>query len=428
MQIIKINTLTTTLCLLAVSVATAQAPTHIPLDSQRWSERKYGISILPPIGTKIFLDSMSDNLVRIRDIDKRYQITVAVKRSTRALSLEEVVASAKQQVKYTHPHGQLLIDEPWKIADRSARIMYYRLQAAGQHDLLLGQAIVAIAPTTYAVVELNGSGAHAELLRPTFEAVLGSMEIADQQKLSQMRAAAIARSVQWRSTLNPRDEVASVQPEQFFRIMRDKQDIGWMRIKQRYGTYNNRQGLQVTIHTHLEIGTDRFDTVADYFRPEKNREQEIWSVRSSRRPVVAQRANERVETVLETGSGTLSTVQVVIDYQAGRPDQELKFPRPQNGYLAQADAWILHRVLPHDTPAEYGFYWYNSNLQKITYRTDRVTPTLDGYVVHSRTAPDLAELVSRYDARGELLERDLGQGQKMVRSDLNTLKTIWNIR
>ncbi len=395
----------------------------LPLDTTRWSERKYGVSLQPPLGALLLQQPFDENLVRIIDGEKRFQMNVDVRRSSRALTLNEVAESIKQQILNSPTDSRLVGQAAKRYDDKPAIVMYFRGRT-GKGASSYGHAVVLVNPKTYAIFEISGSIEHEKQIFATFEAVLGTLRIADQKKLAELRKAAIQRSEAWRKTVTPQAEQKALIREQYFRIVQDKKDIGWMRVNQGTGVFNAKPGLKVTVHTHLELDIGTIKSVADYFRPNDRVAGEAWSIRTS---IYKPGVRQPIST-LETGSTTEYHVHVTIEGMEGVGTQTHRFDRLDTGYLAQVESWLLPAMLPNDTPAEYGYYWYHSPSQKLVFRTDRVTPTLDGYVIHSRLSPNAAELVARYDANGLLIEKDMGAGKKLLRTTPNSLRTLWNLR
>jgi hypothetical protein len=124
----------------------------------------------------------------------------------------------------------------------------------------------------------------------------------------------------------------------------------------------------------------------------------------------------------------LSTIEIRIDGSAGAQSGHRRFARPSDGYLPQVEAFCLPRLLPHDAASEFGFYWYNAQEGKITFRTDRVTPTLDGFVITTRLSLRSNELRTTFDKDGTMLKKEIGDGRTLIRSNVRQLQAIWKTR
>lgn len=396
------------------------------LDSQRWSERAYGVSFQPPLNAKMIEQTADNCLVRILDGAARYQITVNVKRSRSDLTVAQVAETARTQIADANPSTRLMESKDLTIGGLPAERQYFAVPMPSTGDAMVGQTIIQINPRTYAILEVNCGAKDAEQTRQAYEAMLGTFEVADLDALTKQRKAALELTEKWRAGLNEARLRAAMGEPIWYRVLDERQrDIGWMQVTRGPGEFNMIKGVQVVAKTHLEVDRFEIDTQADYFRPFDTPEGEAWSVRSS-----VKRTDQRGEpqVAVETGSASLGTIEVRLTGTGASEQKDLAFERPTEGYLPQAEAWLLPWLLPHDTAGEYGFYWYNSTARQMTFRMDRVTPTLSGYMITTRLSPNEPELRATYDREGNLVEKDLGQGRKMVRSDAATLKRIWKLR
>jgi len=393
------------------------------LAESRWTEQKYGLSLRLPVGARTVSHTADEYLLRLVHEQQDYQMTVAVRRSREALTLERVAESAQLQVVDAEPTARLIEQEQTSVGERPARVLLFRVPADQARDALLGQAILRIDPFTFAVLEIRGSLADQPHLRRVLNAMLGTLRIADQEQLAAERKAAVERSTAWRERLTVDQIEAAVGGEAYFRLLQNGEDIGYLRVVSRMETFNNQRGPEVSVATHLEMDGRRVDSVAEYFRPADSAVGEAWSIRTTiRAPGMEDR------TIVETGAGTTGFIEVKQDGTAGVASKNLRFARPPNGYLPQADGWLLPRLIPRETAGVYGFYWYHNNEQAVTFRRDRVTPTLDGFVIVTQLTPNSPELTARYDAEGNLREKQLGGGRVLKRTDLRQLRTLWNLR
>lgn len=414
--------------MIALASTTALADAGRPLTGDRWSDRKYGLSFIPPIDTQLVQQPGDNRLVRIVDNDAAFEIGLSMKRAARPATLAQIIEAIRLKIVDENTTSLVLEEKPGKYGDMPGFIGFYRVPMTGIDDVLVGLAVAQVDEFNFAVFELRGKHKQYEMLRPTLGAVFKTLTVADQREMVKRRREAIERSVAWRKGVGPAQFIAAIAGERFYRIIENRQDIGWMRVAQSHGEYNATMGIKVTVQTHLRLASGRLDAVADYFRPDDPSQLgEAWSVRSTLRQMPGKKPDEAL-TAVETGTAKLGRISVVIDRSAGESSKRYSFQRPSIGYLPQAEAWLLPRTLPRDTPAEYGFYWYNTNQQQVTFRTDRVTPTLDGYVIHTRLSPNEPELISRFDALGEMLEKDLGGGKRLVRTNAAALKALWRLR
>jgi hypothetical protein len=410
--------------LIAAPLTLAQSASDL-LDTKRWRERTYGISLLPPVGAKLIQQTGADHLLQIIDGKIGYAMSVSIERSKRPLSLKTVHESALMQLAQAHPAAKIISDEQMTYAKQPGRRIVFAAPLAGKKTLLIAQSIVQVTPTTYLVVDGRGEWKKHKQIMAVFDAMLGSLEIADQLALAKKRAEAIKRTSAWREKLG--DDYLKKLPkiDAYFRLAQNKDDIGWMRVVTDSGEFNQAKGLSVSVTTHLKLPAARVDSAAEYFVPFASAVGEAWLIRTTIR---SNKPGVPARTTVETGSGGMGTIEVRIDGAGGAQSKPLKFARPTDGYLPQGEAWLLQHLLPRDAAGEYGFYWYNTADGKIVFRSDKVTPMLTGFVITSNPSLNTEELRATYDQDGKLLRKDLGGNRTLVRSTLKELQSIWKMR
>lgn len=419
--------LTTVVGCIAASGAFAEPddPTDL-LDTKRWRENKYGVSFMPPLGSKVVRQTADEQLVRVMSNSPPYEISIDVKRLEQSMSFEVLVKAAKSQQLRTHPDSELLDGEATELSEMPAHRLSYRVPVpARKTDALLEKALIQMDARTLAVIEMRGVFSDADRLRTLFEAVLSTLEIADQEELAKRRREAVARTQQWRSELTADELKAAAGEQAYFRLVHDERDIGWMKVDRSTEKFNGLPGVAVSLLTQLELRQGRIESTGRYFRPLDGPVGGTWTVKTSYRFADPKRG---ARTVVETGTVTDEHIEVRIDANTGQKNETLRFRRRPIGYLPQADAWLLGRLLPHDAATTYGFYWYNRRERKVTFRSDKVTPALDGYVITTRLSPDSPALRAEYDRQGRLQKKELGGGRRLIRTDAATLKSRWKLR
>lgn len=397
------------------------------LGSERWRERRFGVSFLPPIDAERGAAAAAeDELVTFDGSSPEYRLTLDVKRAEQPVELASITESAKRQQSTTHPDAKLLGVRRREVGGWPARQLSFRIPVpARRTDALLEQVLIQPDAMTIAVVEMRGRFGDADRLRALLDAVLGSLEIADQEELAQRRREAVERTEKWRKTLTPEAMKAAAGGTDYYRLIDGRRDVGWMEVERATGSFNGTEGITVLVTTHLRLAQGRIDARGRYFRPLEGVVGETWELRRTYRFADRRRPPR---TTAETGTVTNEHVEVRIDANTGEKNQTLKFNRPPAGYMPQADAFLLGGLLPHRAATAYGFYYYNRGEGKITFRRDKLTPALDGFVIATRLSPDSPERRAEYDRRGRLQSRDLGGGRKLIRTDAATLRRLWQTR
>lgn len=418
-----------TLIVVGTAGAQTEPSTDVrPLEPRRWTERKYGISLNPPIDTTVVIQPGEPVFARILDDDRAFEIRLSVKQVKRKATVEELLEAVRLQIVDENTTSVLLEELPGTYADLPGFVGFYRVPMTGVDDVLVGYSILQADPQHHVVIEFRGKYPLYARQRPMLIAMLNTLKVADQKALLEARKQAITRTLNWRKQTPPVRMMTALAGERYYRIVEASRDVGWMKVTQRHGEFNAADGVKVTAKTHMQSPAGRLDAVADYFRPDEAAAPgEAWSVRATVRNIPGQ-PPDTSRTAVETGTVTLGLIKVVFDGNSGVPAKRVELTRPSTAYLPQAEAWVMHRLLPREQPATYGFYFFNNNARNITFRTDRVTPTLDGFTVHTRLSPNEPELMHRYDALGELVERELGGGRSMIRTSEAQLKAIWRMR
>ncbi len=422
------RTIPGTLLIAAVVGAGWAAAGAAELRDEPWSERRFGVSLQPPRDAELAEHAGEDHLLRVRDLQEQYTMTLAARQTSATLSLDTVAATAQREMRELQPSMQVVEHQRELTAGTlAAQRLYYRVPHVSGQDVLIGQLIVMVHARLYVVLEVTGAMPHEQRVRRVFEAVGATIRVEDQQALAERRRKAVEAGMHWFTDLTADQLRAATHGPRYFRIIEDDRDIGYVRTTCEAGQFAGLPGIQYVVQMHVEQGTGAVDSRAEYFRPFDAVVGEAWTVRTTMRGPGGQ-GQPAARTALETAAGTSDGIQVRIEGTAGLRNDHHEFPRPPQGYLPQVDARLLGRLLPHDAAGEYGFYWYNRSTREMTFRLDRLTPTIDGFVITTRSGPNAAPRRATYDAGGNLIEQDLGGGRSLKRTNLQSLKTLWRMR
>lgn len=400
------------------------------LSDQRWQEQSLGLSFRPPLGARLIRESLSDALLRIVEED-RYQIHLFIRRLREPRSLGELLQSTLLQVAAADRSARLLDQRQARIQNHPAALVYILIPEKQRNSWILGHALVQVDPQTFVHLRLEGLQEHYAKIRPLFEALFQSIQLEDPALLEARRRQLLENAQELLNRLDP----ASLRPrliaEQWFRILENRKDIGYMRIQQSTARMLQTDGLRVEIQAHMDLDQEIMDSESSFFLSQ-DRHQEIWSIRTTLRSRDAllrpnlPRPLPPQNTWVETGVRNGRQIEVQRDTPTGPVRQVWEQPQ---AYLSQVEVHLLALVLPRDRAVEYGFYAYYPNTGKLSFRTERVEPTGDGTIrVYSRPAPDQEEQISRYDLAGRLLERQLGPTRQLIPASRAELAAIWNWR
>jgi len=265
-----------------------------------------------------------------------------------------------------------------------------------------------------------------DVARATFEAVLQTVRVADQQKLAEQRERALSRAQQWRQRLKPKQLHAALQRGIFLRMVRQDTDIGYMQVDQYTTEVDKTPGVRVDVKLRMQVETTAVRSVAHFFVADDGR-SEYWSTRIERLESADPHQPQPKSTAyVTTGIRTGRQLQIAHDGPTGHTAQTLE--TPPIGYLSQVEALLLPQILPREQPATFSFYWYHAERDRITLRTDQVTPTVTGYVVASRPSPNEPEQQTTCDGQGKVTAKRLAGGIRILPTDAATIQRLWRGR
>jgi hypothetical protein len=449
---------------LFASVAHGEEPAANPgaalLSNERWIDRTYGLSLLPPAGTRTVTQTVDDYVMRMADDQGVYTMSLSVHHSKKALAFEKVVDAAKEQLGWAQPTVAPIAERPFKVQGRPAHLLYVQLPQVKGKDLLMAQLLVEVNPETFAVLEMQAEMAKKVVVTPIFEAVAASVEIADPKELNKQREQAIDAGQAWHDKLTLKQIHGALIPDQLFRMYdtQKNQDMGYMRVRQSVAAKGQQPGVVVEVQWRSVIGPVFFDTLAEYFLSDDNN-SELWSITTTQRPA-AEATTRPVgkpgknpadtkanPTFVETGIRVGDEITVTVDEPPGprQPSKPMKktFQRPKTiivervkggklvpetiavAYLSQVESLLLPQLLPLDVPNTYGFYCYHSRRGLVTLRTDQVTPTLKGIAIETRLTTNEAALRLLVDGQHHVLEKQLSPQIKLVPTSAAELQKLW---
>jgi len=413
----------------------------VALADQRWSELSYGVSLRPPRDSRIVERHAQDAMVEFSH--GLYSMGLVIREMNRPLDIAEIAKQAIDQVALLVPAAVLLSSEELELAGRPAVQLYLRIPTE-DGAWVMGQAIMRIDPQTIAVLRMEAEELNFAMVRPLYEAVVASMEVASPRELDERRDAQIQRGVAWREGLDPMAIHAALREEQWYRVTHEGKDVGYMRMRSYEGELWEMEGIHVDVDVRIDTGNQRNDTESRFFLSEDG-VREFWSTKTAVRPKEAPAVRGGRQAIvteqLWVETGLRSDTQTVIDRETKWANvisidrktpsaaEQHEWEKPPQGYLSQVEVQLLGSLLPRHEAAEYGFYAYSSSTGTISYRVDRVEPQSDGsYKVYSRPSPTAAVHVSHYDASGQLLSRTLPSGMQMHPTTPDRIQAIWRTR
>ena len=408
---------------------------HSGLGDQRWREYSYGISLRPPSDVRLTTATSGDRIARFVGVG--YTIDVIVKKSPIDLKIQDIVRKAIMQFAGAYPSAVILNQKHLTVSDHPAGVVYFRVPDSEKGAWLLGQAFVQVDPHVFLMLELQSGDQADASLGDLFESVLASFEVQDPGELQKQRQASISHGQAWIESIDPQRWRAVIEPERWYRILEKQLDVGYMRVSQYEDTRMDYLGLRVDLQSRYVVGTVAHDMISNFFVANDGGYEE-WSIRTTVRPLRDQL------TLLPSGrlpllpgsheaswaeTGVRHQDQITVSREGPSGIHEFHWQRPPVGYLSQVEVILLHQLLTPQVSPVLGFYAYNPNSRKITFRTERCVASTNGaYVVYSRPSPESSEQASCYNAMGHLVKRVLPSGQQLVPATKRELTTRWKLK
>ncbi len=94
------------------------------LDSKRWRESSFGVSLRPPLGTNLSARTYDDALVRIGKSGE-YSIGVYIKSTQQEMNIDNVVRTAIEQFGFAQPTSKIIEQRVVKPAKRPGWLIYF---------------------------------------------------------------------------------------------------------------------------------------------------------------------------------------------------------------------------------------------------------------------------------------------------------------
>ncbi|MBL4702665.1 MAG: hypothetical protein JKX85_15575, partial [Phycisphaeraceae bacterium] len=234
-----INTVCLTLLLGTLTVGSL-AQANPLLDNHRWQEYSYGVSILPPLGGSVHKQSADQAILRITMPDG-YAINLFIKKSTVQINLPTVRSQALEQMAGAYPSATVLSDMNQTVNKRDQMALHFFLPRTQQGPWVTAQTFIQLSPQVFVLFQLETPKNLYELAKPTYDAVVRSMQVSDPRLLLAEREKLLDAGHTLLKQVNYKQFVKQLIPEQWLRFVEGDRDIGYMRIRQSYGRLDDRK-------------------------------------------------------------------------------------------------------------------------------------------------------------------------------------------
>lgn len=400
--------------------------------ARRWSEQAYGFSMELPADLEAPAPASGAVLFRAADGAGRYTLMLEVDRPEAPMTLDQGAAVARELVRRGSP-GSVFLEDPAlsrriEIEGREAYVLYHHVPALVEgrpETRLYGQLLLRIDPQTFLHLKMLCLRRDEARVRPIFEKLIRTVRVTDARTLSEGRRLQIESGLVVLKKLDFESLSRKLIENRFYRLLdATGRDAGYLKVREGLTTQDTRPGAGIEVSYRVLSGSVVQDTFSQFFLSE-DRSYEKWSTRLTHRPLGAAQNQEKLSLAV-TGIRVQSKLTLVTDGPDG-PRQKV-FVIPETGYLNQVEALVLERALPADFPATYGFYAWNSDQGALSYRTDRLVPTLSGFSLETRRSPNDSPVRSLCDDAGRMIEQHLPGGLKLVTTTAAELQRLWRGR
>lgn len=435
----------------------APQPGQELLSADRWSEQSIGLSLRPPLGARLETTTGDEAVLRITG-ENRYQITVSIKRIQQNVAFLTLQQSVLKDVLNAQPSAEVKRQKEIQLELGEAAALYFVIPPQGKQKQpwALGQALVQVDSRTIVLLRLDTLAQQLDEVAPILEAMLHSLRIEDPKALAEKRKQQSEAGNRWHKAVTMDQRRSALIPEQWFRVLQDGKDVGWMRVDQYAITAQDlkggndkrkltspvtQPGIAVRIQARVLVGANAVDSLSEFYLSD-DQASEIWSIRTTMRSknegtsaaaapgkdAKGKQLAPQAITATETGVRTGDEINIRRETPEDSSNQRYQLPRENEGYyVPQLDLHLLGQIIPRQA-GEVGFYAYFPGAAKMSFRTETFSVDGEGnLMIRSRPTPSQGEQISKYDRAGRLLERTLPGGQQLIPTTPQKLGQLWKV-
>jgi len=281
--------------------------------------------------------------------------------------------------------------------------------------------------------------------RKVYETVVATARFTDPALLSAARMAVVLAGDAFLASLTSRDlEDALLAEPAFYRIYKpaktgspaDAEEVAYQRLQMRKGQlgelnpdrpktawspHEREFGYLVRVDARTLHQGNIVDSQAIYFLS-TDRARETWSVINVIRP-----AEGEPRSITQTVVREDRKLTVTILRGPGEPEIST-WTLPTQGYISRVELYLLPRlVAAKNVPVELGFYAYSEMNNRVSLRRDVFEKDPLGTWKRTSTIAEVTDpLRDTLDAAGNLLRRELPEGQIVEPIERERLQRIWS--
>ena len=446
----------------------APAAGAVPLASDPVRIESVGLSFLVPEGSTVQrVGAGTTNHVSVTPKDNTWTFRIQSRQSTnKDLSVRDIAQTALTQLQASvgvmDSKREKIIstlatvldqDQNLTIADHHAERFYVRLPRADARGhplvpIVRGLTVFQVEPGQFVTFELITTEPQYDHARIAYETTVATARFTDPAKLNAIRRGGIQLGQAVLNRLTPDDYEAVINNfgERWFRLYEpkpgrapsDATEMGyrWMRVwkgqrgeldpskpRSRWMVADKAEGYLVRIDSRMRWKENAFIDTSGTFFMTPDRTEEAWLLRTTVRG-----KNEQPITYNETGARTKNSMAVHIS-GTGQADQTVQPIIQGDGYITRVEAFILPQLLVRGgVPSDYAFYTFRSESSRIMLRTDSLDQPPDRpglWRLTTKLSEDHEPQITLLNAKGDLMQTTLANGQIWEPTDLDRLRRLW---
>ncbi|QDU34008.1 hypothetical protein KS4_20690 [Poriferisphaera corsica] len=407
--------------------------------NQRWQEYAYGLSLAPPPDT-IQLNNTSDGSLVKYTRSGDFLISVKILTPPKAVELADIAITADLKFMFAYPSAVPTQDTLLKLGGKVEALQrYLYVPDKEKGDWVFGQTFIKIDPMTFAMIDFECKASDFDTYTSVYNQVCDSIQLTSPDELENYRSDLIENGLALReridyATLSKSLLSETENKEQWFRLIKNNQDIGHMRIKKKLEEQLGQLGIRIEINAHAELPSQTVDTKQDYFES-LDRQFEVWSFRKTiSHPnqgievTIRQKEKERLPDTTSTAmTGTRFGENLTVTIDKDSKENMLEWKVPLDKYLSEVERILVFANLPLTQKQDFAFYGFNQNKEKLALMIGKIYPSEDAnnqYWLEVMPGLDASPVLSCYDDKGNLLQQERPDGLVIIPAPVEYIKLL----
>ena len=362
----------------------SQQATSPLLTNERWEDQCYGFSILTPANTQVINNTSDGSIVKFM-AKNQYNLSVDIIKSDRATELAPIAIRSKDQFLFAYPSAVEFEkkDELFRINHTIPALrQYLYVNDKIKGNWILGQTFIQIDPVTFALIDIEFKANIFNTIEPLYKAVCDSVQLRTPEELDIPREKLINNGKSALENFNLEQACKILPKEQWFRVIRNGQDIGYTQRTHKKSKQLLRDGVIFKYKSLVHLN-DADITVKNSFFESFDNNVEIWTIEkwntNKNENITAKTDQGKVVSLPKTtkstitGMRTYKNLKVIVETES-RIQEPCEWKIPEGMYISQLRQMLLPAFLPADQPNGYSFYGFDTDTQELSIMSAYTMP------------------------------------------------------